>query len=140
MWKYCTVILFLFPCVLFAGNSPVNADCVPVITIAENKNNVCLNTSITIHATVVNEGTNGVYKWQRNYTDIGANGADYTAADFHEGDVVTCEYSCTTTCGADTTVGSSEDTIHIINDIMPVIAVANTDSIICEGELTVFTT
>jgi gliding motility-associated-like protein len=134
------VILFLFPKVLLAGNPAVNTDCAPTITIAENKNNVCLNTSITIHATVGNEGTNGVYKWKRNYTDVGANGADYTAADFEEGDVVTCEYSCTTTCGTDTLVGSSEDTIHIINDIKPVIAVANTDSIICEGELTVFTT
>jgi hypothetical protein len=94
MWKYCIVILFFSPNILFAGKPPVYTDCTPVVTITENRNNVCLDTAVTFHAAVVNKGTNSVYKWKKNNLNVGTNSADYTAADFHDGDVVTCEYSC----------------------------------------------
>ena len=115
-------------------------DCLPVVTIKENRNNICLDSAIIFHATVANKGTNSVYKWKRNNVDVGTNNADYIAEDFHEADKVICEYSCTTTCGTNMAVISNTITIHVANDIVPVIAVANNDSIICEGELTYFTT
>ena len=125
---------------LFAGKPSVYTDCTPVVTIAESRNNVCLDTAVTFHAAVVNKGINSVYKWKKNNLDVGTNSADYSAVDFNDGDVVTCEYSCKTTCGSDATVGSNSITMHVINDITPVITVANEDPLICEGELTLFTT
>jgi len=125
---------------LFAGKPSVYRDCTPVVTITESRNNVCLNTSVTLHAAVVNKGTNSVYKWKKNNLNVGTNSADYTASDFKNGDVITCEYSCKTTCGNDATVESNLITMHVINDITPVISVANEDPLICEGELTLFTT
>lgn len=116
------------------------AGCVPVITIKANRNNICLDSVITFHASVVNKGTNSMYKWKRNNVDVGTNSADYIAADFHEGEQVICAYSCKTTCGSDMTVTSNTIIVHVTNDIVPFIAVANNDSIICEGELTYFTT
>ena len=125
---------------LLAGKPAVYTDCTPVITIAENRDNVCLDSAVTFHATVVNKGINGVYKWKKNTVDVGTNSADYTATDLHDGDVVGCEYSCKTTCGTDATAESNQVAMHVINDITPVITVANEDSLICEGELTLFTT
>ena len=140
MWKYCLAISFLLPRVLPAAGLPVNTDCTPVVTITESKNNVCLDSAVTFHATVFNEGINAVYKWKKNNIDAGTDNARYTANDFREGDVVTCEYSCKTTCGTDTAILSNAITVHVLNDITPFISVANNDSIICEEELTYFTT
>src|SRR5260221_8981314 len=140
MQKYCVILLLIFPGKLFAKNRSVHTDCIPVVTITESKNDICIDTAVTFHAAITNEGTNGMYKWKKNNLDAGVNNnPDYTAADFHEGDVVTCEYSCKTTCGTDTMVVSNSITMHVINDITPVISIANNDSLICEGELTFFT-
>src|SRR5258706_10209497 len=136
MLKYCMIILFIFPGRLFAEN-PV---CVPVVTITESQNDICSGTAVTFKAIVANDGTNGVYKWKKNNLDAGVNNnANYTSTDFHDGDVVLCEYSCKTICGVDTTVVSKSITMSVVNDITPVITIANNDSLICEGNLTVFT-
>jgi hypothetical protein len=140
MQKYFFILLIIFSGKLFAKNPLVHPDCIPVIIITENKNGICIDTAVTFHATITNEGTNAVYKWKRNSLDAGINNnPDYTAADFHEGDIVSCEYSCKTTCGEDTTVVSNLITVHVINDIAPIISISNTDTLICEGNLTVFT-
>lgn len=140
MLKYCMIILFIFSGELFARNPSIDTACIPVVTIAESQNNICIGTAVTLHAKVGNDGTSGVYKWKKNnrYAGVNAN-ADYTSADFHDGDVVVCEYSCKTACGVDTTVVSNSITMHVNNDITPTISIANTDTLICEGQLTVFT-
>lgn len=123
-----------------AGNAHVTTTCSPVITINESRNNICLDSTVTFHANVSYRGTNEIYKWKKNNLDAGTNNADYTDAGFRDGDIVSCEYSCKTSCSTDTTVISNIITMHVINDITPIIAVANNDSIICEGEPTLFTT
>jgi len=140
MGKYWLALVFLFPNVILAGKYTVYAGCEPVISIKESRNNICLDSAVVFKAKVENKGTNSVYRWKRNNVNVGTNSPDYSADDFHEGDSVVCEYSCTTTCGTDATVISNAVIIHVVNDIMPVISVANADSIICEGELTYFTT
>lgn len=136
MLKCCMIILFIFSGELFAQNPA----CIPVVTISESQNDICIGTTVTFHATVTNAGTNGTYKWKKNNVNASINNhANYRSADFHDGDVVTCEYSCKTVCGVDTTVVSKPSTMHVINDITPVITIANNDSLICEGEPTFFT-
>lgn len=136
MIKYYLLILVIFSGKLFAQNT----GCTPVVTITANKNNICLGTAVTFHAAVINNGTNTVYKWKKNNLDAGANNnSDYTAANFSEGDIVTCEYSCKTTCGTNADLFSNSITVHVINDITPIISVANNDSLICQGVLTLFT-
>lgn len=136
MVKAFLIILSVFSGSLLAQNP----DCIPVVTIKESINNSCIGTLITLHATVSNPGTNEVYKWKKNKLDAGANNNfDYTTSNFADGDMVTCEYSCKTKCGVDTIVISNAITIHVINDITPIVTIANNDELICEGELTVFT-
>src|SRR4029078_12599787 len=121
---------------LLAGRSTVDTACLPVVTITQNKKNICLDSAIIFSAAITNNGTNGTYRWIKNGANAGVNKASYTAADFREGDVVTCEYSCTSVCNNVVTVLSNSITVHVINDITPVVTVANNDPLICEGELT----
>src|SRR5690348_10163365 len=130
MQKFCLSILFLLPATLFA-NTLVNTDCTPVVTITESRNNICVDSAIVFKTKISNAGTNAVYKWKRNGSDVGTNNVTYTAADFHEGDVVTCEYSCTSVCGTQVNVTSNSVTVHVINEMDPSIIVANTDPLIC---------
>jgi hypothetical protein len=134
MNRYCLIILFFLGGKLFAQNN-----CTPIVAITASKNNVCLDTAITFHATVVNNGTNAAYQWKRNNVNVGTNNADYTAFDFRDGDIVVCEYTCKTTCGTDADELSNQITTHVINDITPLITVANNDSLICQGIPTLFT-
>ena len=139
MLKYALMILSIFPGALFGQNPSDDPACKPAVTIKESENNICIGTPVTFSATVANDGTNAVYYWKKNNLITGMNNsAGYTAADFHEGDVVICEYSCRTACGVDTIVVSNPVTLHVINDVIPTVTVSNSDPLICEGELTVF--
>lgn len=140
MLKYFLVILIALPGWSFARDIPGDNPCVPVITITESENNICAGTAVTFHAVVADHGTNGVYKWKKNNLDAGANNSpDYTFAGFHTGDVVTCEYTCHTLCNADTTVASNQVLMQVVNEATPLITISNNDSLICEGEITTFT-
>lgn len=140
MFRYCIVLLFTIFGKLFAQSSSIDTGCIPIVTITESQNNICMGAAVKFYATVANEGTSGVYKWKKSdHTEAVNNNASYTFSNFHDSDVVVCEYSCKTLCGVDTTVASNPITIQVINDIAPTISVANNDSLICEGQLTVFT-
>jgi gliding motility-associated-like protein len=130
---------FLVIAVIFSGKLFAQPACVPAVSFTASQNNICLGTAVTFKATVTNGGTNAVYKWKKNNGDVGGNNANYVAADLRDGDVVICAYSCKTACGVDTTVMSKAITMNVLNDVTPVITIANNDSLICEHELTLFT-
>ncbi|MCY7421749.1 MAG: gliding motility-associated C-terminal domain-containing protein [Chitinophagaceae bacterium] len=108
--------------------------------ISESQNNICVGTSIIITAKVTNEGTGIVYKWKRNNIDAGLNNPDFTFAGFKDSDVVICEYISRTACGVDTTITSNKVIIRVVNDVAPLITVSNYDPLVCEGNVTTFTT
>ena len=140
MLKYAVMILNILPGVLFAQNPPVDPACIPAINIKESENNICMGAAVTFYATVANGGINAVYKWKKNNLNtVISSAASFSSIDIHEGDVVICEYSCKTACSVDTMVISNSITLHVLNDIIPTISVANNDPLICEGETTVFT-
>jgi gliding motility-associated-like protein len=134
------IILLLLPVVLIAADPPAPITCTPVITISESRNNICLDSTVTFQANITFRGTNEMYQWKKNNLNAGTNNAGYTDANLHDGDIISCEYSCRTSCGTDTTVISNTITMHVINDVIPIIGVANYDSLVCEGEPTLFIT
>ena len=70
------IMLFIFSGELLAQNPA----CIPVVTIRESQNDICTGTVVTFHATVANDGTNGVYKWKKNNVNANVNNnADYTS-------------------------------------------------------------
>src|SRR5437764_8613523 len=137
MLKCCFLILFIWPGKLIAQNQACN----PILALTASQNNICQGTAISIHATITNQGSNSVFKWERNHKDALINNTpDYLGDNFHDGDIISCEYTCLTTCGKDTTVTCEPIIIHVLNDVTPLISVANNDTLICEGNTTVFTT
>src|SRR5436309_3144484 len=138
MLKYLLLILSALPGKLFAGHMPVTDPCVPVITVTASENNVCIGTSVTFHTAIANNGTGGTYRWRMNKVDAPGviNNSVYSYSGFHNGDVVICEYTCHTSCGADTTVISNPVSVQVVNDVTPVVTIANDDALICEGEVT----
>ncbi len=141
MLKYWLIILIALPTKLPARNVSRDISCLaPIVTIAENQNNICSGTAVTIHASVLNGGTNGVYNWKKNNLYVGVgNFPDFNFAGFHDGDTIICEYTCHTLCGVDTTVISNPVTIHVANEVIPLVTVSNDDPLICEGNITTFT-
>lgn len=125
---------------LVARSASFDDPCIPVVTISESQNNICVGTTVIMQAAVANAGATSEYKWKRNHLDAGViNNAGYTFAGFHDGDMVVCEYTCHTACGVDTTVISNPVIMHVVNDVTPLITIANDDPLICEGEVTTFT-
>lgn len=140
MLKYYLVLLIVLPLRLLAGSTDLVDPCVPTIMISESQNNICAGTSITLSAKVTNEGTGNIYKWKRNNLDAGVNNPVFTFAGFKDSDVVICEYTSHTACGVDTTITSNKVIIRVVNDVIPLVTVSNNDPLVCEGDITTFTT
>lgn len=133
--KYVVIILLLLPQVVAAQN------CLPEITITTISNNICEGTSAVFMASVKNQGSNEIYTWKKNnFVATGITTAEYTAADLHENDVITCDYTSKTLCGTVATVSAAPYTVHVIKTVKPQVSVANVDTLLCEGTLTTFTT
>jgi gliding motility-associated-like protein len=118
---------------------PAQATCIPAVNISTASNSICSGTVVAFNATVANAGTSGIYKWKKNNADAGVSNASYSASGFHDGDLIICEYHCKTSCGTDTTVISNTIKLLVPDEVTPIIAVSNTDTLICEGQLAVFT-
>lgn len=138
MLKYCFILVYAVCWNTLTAS--FNRNCTPAVTIAAGDNNICLGTEATLHATVQNQGTNGIFNWKKNNSTVASgNNASYTSSDFREGDVVVCEYYSKTTCAGDTMVLSNVVVMHVVNDITPAITIENNDPLICEGEISTFT-
>lgn len=60
------------------------------ISIDANPNTgVCTGTSVTFDATAANGGTNPIYQWQINGSNVGTNSSTYAGV-LNDGDIVTC--------------------------------------------------
>lgn len=136
MSKFCVAILLLCCLRSFAQSDP----CKPAVNITTPSPIICLGTSANFSAVITNDGTGGVYTWKRNDQAITvSNSASYAVTNLHDGDLISCEYSCKTTCGRDTVVASPTIKMQVPNAIQPIVAVANNDPLICEGQITSFT-
>lgn len=136
MSKFCIAILLFFCLEGFAQTDP----CKPAITITTPSTTICTGTTAVFSAVIAYNGTATGYVWKRNdQNETASNSAIYTFNSLNDGDLITCEYTCKTACGRDTTITSTAMKMTVPAAILPVVAVSNTDPLICEGEVTSFT-
>ncbi|MDQ6814763.1 MAG: gliding motility-associated C-terminal domain-containing protein [Bacteroidota bacterium] len=136
MLQYFLIILLVLSGRLYAQGS----GCEPVISITLSQNNVCSGTTISFQAAVANGGTNPTFNWKKNgISQVVSGNTSYTSSNFQDGDIMKCEYSCISACGKETTVVSNAITLHVFSDVTPTVTVSNTDTLICQGEMTTFT-
>ena len=76
--------------VVITMNITVYAPVIPAITIAADKNPICIGTPVTFTATVINQGTNPAYRWFKNGIPVGHNLPNYVDSILVDSDVVTC--------------------------------------------------
>lgn len=113
--------------------------CVPTLNINVNQNNICMGTPVNFTAAVTNGGTNLVFQWKQNNVVVGTNSATYIPLSVREGDIISCAYRSTTPCGRDTTIISNSITMQVINDVVPEVTIAASNTEICEGTAVSFT-
>jgi gliding motility-associated-like protein len=87
----------------------------PAVSIAASPSGpVCAGTTISFTATGSNEGTNPLYEWYRNGTQV-ATGKTYSAADLKNTDEIVCKLTNSNQCAVPGTV-TSEKFVAQIND------------------------
>ncbi len=136
MSKFHIAFLLIIPFKVIAQSDP----CKPAIFIITPSAIICTGTTATFNAVITNGGIASSYTWKINGENIPASNSDgLTFTDLHDGDLISCEYSCKTTCGRDTVITSAVTKVSVPNAIQPIVAVTNTDPLICEGQVTSFT-
>ncbi len=92
----------------------VNPTLTPSVSISATASTVCEGSSITFSATVTNGGTNPIYQWQRNGSNVGTNSNTYTSSDNTNGDVITCVLTSEATCASPLQVTSEGIVLTVI--------------------------
>jgi hypothetical protein len=76
----------------------VTAPATPVVNISPDFNSICTGMTVTYTATVTNGGTNPVYQWLVNGSNVGANSATYATNTIAAADNVQCVVTNNDTC------------------------------------------
>lgn len=117
--------------------APVSSG-LPTINISASATTACAGTPVTFNSVITNGGVNPFYQWKKNGTTIGANSPSYSSSSLNNGDIITCELTANTPCGA-ATVTSNPIVITISATIVPSIAISASPSTACLGSAVTFT-
>ncbi len=102
--------------------------------------NVCAGETVTFTATPTSGGSDPVYQWKVNGSDVGTNSATYTTNSLLNGDEVTCEMISNEQCADGTPVVSNAIEINIVTEITPTITISSdAGTVTCEGTEVTFT-
>lgn len=92
----------------------VNPVVTPTITISSSQVNLCSN-GLEFTSSISDGGAAPTYQWKKNGTNLlAAVGANLTATNFVNGDVITCELTSNATCASPTSVLSNAITVSIV--------------------------
>ncbi len=110
----------------------------PSITITASSDSICYGMSVTFLASIVNAGTNPVFQWKKNGSNVGTNNSSFTSDQLMLGDVVTCTLINNDACASTSQVTSNSVTIAYMNDNPEVTIISSLDTI-CAGTSITFT-
>jgi len=94
------------------GSAPA---CIPTIAITSDPSTtICQGQEVVYTASVTDEGTDPVYQWKRNGTNVGTNAATYVSTSDSDGDVISCELSSNAPCADPAVVLSNALTMNVV--------------------------
>ncbi|HVZ56990.1 MAG TPA: gliding motility-associated C-terminal domain-containing protein [Chitinophagaceae bacterium] len=93
---------------------------------------LCSGNPSTLTALATNFGLNVTYAWTRNGQPVGTNSPTYTAADFADGDLVTCQVTGTGRCTGSSPQASAQYTVRLNPRILtPHITITADQTVVC---------
>jgi hypothetical protein len=104
------------------------------VSIVASSTVVCAGSTVTFTATPTNAGTNPVYQWKRNNTNVGTNQSTYSASNFQNGDNITCVITGSLPCGTGTAT-SNAITLTITSMVTPTITISTQTTNVCQGQV-----
>ncbi|MEI6765208.1 MAG: T9SS type A sorting domain-containing protein [Bacteroidota bacterium] len=92
----------------------VNQPVAPLVSIsASPAGTICAGTDVKFTATPTNEGTNPVYRWFVNGTDMGVDSTVFNSSTLSDDDVISCVLTSNYSCASQSTATSNQITIVI---------------------------
>jgi Secretion system C-terminal sorting domain len=119
----------------------VNSSATPTIVISSNPSAaICSGTNVNFTATITNGGSNPVYQWKLNGSNVGSNQNTYSNAALANGDIVTCELTSNAPCISVTTVTSNSITMAVNQSVTPTITITSNPAMpVCDYQSVTFT-
>lgn len=108
-----------------------------VSILASLSNPVCLQQPISFTATPTNGGSNPIYQWQVNGTNVGINSPYYSSSTLNNNDVVSVSMTSSSPCVLSPVTNSY--TVHIISPQTPSVSITPDPANVCLGSTVTFT-
>jgi len=116
----------------------VNPVVTPTVSVAASASTICDGNSVTFTATPSNGGT-PTYQWKLNGNNVGTGGTTYTNSGLNDGDIVSCVMTSTEVCTTTGTANSNPVTMVVNPNVIPSVAVSESQNNICFGSNVTFT-
>lgn len=112
-----------------------------IINIVASDTVICLGTSVTFTATVLQGSPGAVFLWQLNGAPVGTNSGTYTSATLNNNDTVSVKLISTDpTCSSfSDTSFSNKIIIRVASSVIPAVNISASSANICSGTLVNFT-
>lgn len=116
----------------------LSTDLSVTVSITSSENNICQGTAVTFIAVPTNGGSDPVYQWQVNGTDVGTNNPTYIYSPVN-GDIIVCILTSNLTCVTGNPASSNAVNMTV-NPLLPVSIVINSNpsDVICEGTVVTY--
>jgi len=111
----------------------------PKATITASSTNICLDSSVTFTASIINGGSLPSYLWQINGTSTGTNSSTFVTSSLKNNDLVNCKITSNANCVSTATVNSNTITMKVNNIVAPSVTITASETHICTGKNVIFT-
>ncbi len=107
------------------------------LSLLNGQNPSCQNSSLTFKATPTYGGTNPIYQWKVNNTNVGTNSSNYTTSSINTNDSVTCQLTSNENCISTNIVISRAFYVQRLQNVSPTVNISTfpsgTSLKICQG-------
>lgn len=112
----------------------------PSVTVVSSADSVCKGSTVTFTAKTSNAGTNPIYQWKINNSNVGTNNPVFSSSSIPNGAVVSCSVKTDPlfVCASGTGANSNNIVMHVVNKQTPSVNITASAEIICAGSPVIF--
>jgi uncharacterized protein (TIGR02145 family) len=125
-----------------ATSNPITMTVYPLlpvsVTITASANPTCIGNTVCFTSTVINGGTNPIYRWRKNGIVVGTNSPSYCCIPSN-GDVIYCRVTSNEICYSNNPANSNSITMNVIPYGSVGVTISATPNPVCQGTPVIFT-